>query len=272
MSKVSMRAGFRARHFAGFGIFTAAFYVYLYLPIVVLVALSFNSSVSATVWQSFSLKWYSVALHNDGLRDAARNSVTIGLTAAVLATVFATMAALAISRRQRTRLTGSAERLIMLPLVLPEIVVGVATLGFFSAIGLSLGVGNLVIAHTVFCIPFAYLPVRARLQGMDTRLEQAAMDLYAREWQTLRYVTLPLLMPGIVSGLMLAFVVSLDNFIISVLIAQAGSTTLPIFIFSLMRMGVTPDVNAASTIILSVSVVLVVASHLVGKSGRKLAS
>ncbi|CAE6816110.1 ABC transporter permease [Paraburkholderia domus] len=260
---------FSANHFSGFGAITGAFYLYLYAPIVALVVLSFNGSTSATVWKSFSLQWYEVVLQNAALRDAAQNSVVIALTAASLSTMLATMAALAIARRQRTRTTAMSERLIMLPLVLPEIVVGVATLGFFSAIGLSLGAGNLIIAHTVFCIPFAYLPIRARLQGMDTRLEQAAMDLYAREWATLRFVTLPLLMPGIVSGLMLAFVVSLDNFIISVLVAQAGSTTLPIFIFSLMRMGVTPDVNAASTIILAVSVALVVAAHLIGKGGRK---
>ncbi|NPT42496.1 ABC transporter permease subunit [Paraburkholderia sp. 1N] len=262
-------AVFRANHFSGFGAITSAFYLYLYAPIVALIVLSFNGSTSATIWKEFSLRWYAVALQNAGLRDAAQNSVVIALTSASLSTVLATMAALAIARRQRTRTTGTAERVIMLPLVLPEIVVGVATLGFFSAIGLSLGLGNLIIAHTVFCIPFAYLPIRARLQGMDNRYEQAAMDLYAREWATLRYVTLPLLMPAIVSGLMLAFVVSLDNFIISVLVAQAGSTTLPIFIFSLMRMGVTPDVNAASTIILAVSVALVVASHMIGKGSRK---
>ncbi|NHV26509.1 ABC transporter permease [Burkholderia sp. D-99] len=262
-------ARFRANHFNGFGAMTTAFYLYLYAPIVALVILSFNGSTSATVWKSFSLQWYEVVFQNTALRDAARNSVVIALAAASLSTVLATMAALAIARRKRTRTTTMSERLVMLPLVLPEIVVGVATLGFFSAIGLSLGAGNLIIAHTVFCIPFAYLPIRARLQGMDTRLEQAAMDLYAREWATLRYVTLPLLMPGIVSGLMLAFVVSLDNFIISVLVAQAGSTTLPIFIFGLMRMGVTPDVNAASTIILVVSVGLVVAAHMIGNGGRK---
>ncbi|CAE6717371.1 ABC transporter permease [Paraburkholderia haematera] len=269
MSFLRRPAVFSANHFRGFGAITGAFYLYLYAPIVALVVLSFNGSSSATVWKSFSLQWYAVVFQNAALRDAAQNSLVIALTAASLSTVLATMAALAIARRQRTRTTAMSERLIMLPLVLPEIVVGVATLGFFSAIGLSLGAGNLIIAHTVFCIPFAYLPIRARLQGMDTRLEQAAMDLYAREWATLRYVTLPLLMPGIVSGLMLAFVVSLDNFIISVLVAQAGSTTLPIFIFSLMRMGVTPDVNAASTIILAVSVALVVAAHMIGKGGRK---
>jgi spermidine/putrescine transport system permease protein len=154
---------------------------------------------------------------------------------------------------------------IMLPLVLPEIVVGVATLALFSTIGLSLGYGNLIIAHTVFCIPFTYLPIRARLNDMDLSLEQASADLYAGPWRTFRKVTLPLLMPGIVSGLMLAFIVSLDNFVISMMVSQAGTTTLPIFIFGLLRMGVTPDVNAVSTLILGVSVLFVSLSYLLGK-------
>jgi spermidine/putrescine transport system permease protein len=155
---------------------------------------------------------------------------------------------------------------IMLPLVLPEIVVGVATLALFSSLGVSLGYGNLIIAHTVFCIPFAYLPIRARLEDMDLSLEQAAADLYAGPWRTFRKVTLPLLMPGIFSGLMLAFIVSLDNFVISMMVSQAGTTTLPIFIFGLLRMGVTPDVNAVSTLILGVSVFFVSLSFLLGKA------
>lgn len=261
-------SSFRAQHFPGFGVVTAAFYLYLYIPIVALIILSFNGSSSATVWETFSFKWYAAVFNNEGLREAARNSLIIALAAALVATLLATMAALAVTRTKVNREVRVAQGLIMLPLVVPEIVVAVATLGFFSVIGLSLGFGNLIIAHTVFCIPFAFLPIRARLQDMDMKLEQAANDLYANEWAAFRYVTLPLLMPGIISGLMLAFVVSLDNFVISVLVAQAGSTTLPIFIFSLMRMGLTPDVNAASTIILAVSVILVTAAHLINKAKR----
>jgi spermidine/putrescine transport system permease protein len=183
----------------------------------------------------------------------------------MIATAIATLAALGTSRGARFKGMQLSMGAIMLPLVLPEIVVGVATLALFSTIGLSLGYGNLIIAHTVFCIPFAYLPIRARLNDMDLSLEQASADLYAGAWRTFRKVTLPLLMPGIFSGLMLAFIVSLDNFVISMMVSQAGTTTLPIFIFGLLRMGVTPDVNAVSTLILGVSVLFVSLSYLLGK-------
>lgn len=268
MGGLISRRGFSVRHFSGIGWLSLAFYLYLYLPIVALIVFSFNSSPSATVWEGFSLHWYARAWHNNALRDAAENSLIIAVIAACAATALSTIAAIAVTRGARARESRYAQSLIMLPLVVPEIVIGVATLGFFSAISLSLGIGNLIIAHVVFCIPFAFLPIRARLQGMDNQLEQAAMDLYADEWAAFRHITLPMLRPGIVSGLMLAFVVSLDNFVISVLIAQAGSTTLPIFIFGLMRMGVTPDVNAASTIILLVSVALVTAANLINRQHR----
>lgn len=250
--------------FPGFGAFSLLFYLYLYAPILVLVVYSFNANQSATVWTGFSLDWYRAAFANQALRQAAGNSLLIAVRQ---------------RRGHRDRHPGRPRHLawgevqglrlsmgaIMLPLVLPEIVVGVATLALFSTVGLSLGYGNLIIAHTVFCIPFAYLPIRARLDDMDLSLEQAAADLYAGPWRTLRKVTLPLLAPGIFSGLMLAFIVSLDNFVISMMVSQAGTTTLPIFIFGLLRMGVTPDVNAVSTLILGVSVIFVSLSYLLGK-------
>ncbi|KAF1052470.1 MAG: Inner membrane ABC transporter permease protein YdcV [Stenotrophomonas maltophilia] len=251
--------------FPGFGGLSLLFYLYLYAPIVVLVVLSFNANQSATVWTGFSLDWYRSALANQALRQAAGNSLLIAVSASVVATVIATLAALATSRGARFKGLRLSMGTIMLPLVLPEIVVGVATLALFSTLGVSLGYGNLIIAHTVFCIPFAFLPIRARLDDMDLSLEQAAADLYAGPWRTLRKVTLPLLAPGIFSGLMLAFIVSLDNFVISMMVSQAGTTTLPIFIFGLLRMGVTPDVNAVSTLILGVSVVFVTLSYLIGK-------
>ncbi|WP_374979538.1 ABC transporter permease [Pseudomonas solani] len=253
-------------HFPGFGGFSLLFYLYLYAPILVLVGLSFNANQSATVWSGFSLDWYRAAFANQALRQAAGNSLLIALCASLIATLIATLAALATSRGARFKGLRLSMGTIMLPLVLPEIVVGVATLALFSTLGLSLGYGNLIIAHTVFCIPFAYLPIRARLNDMDLSLEQAAADLYAGPWRTLRKVTLPLLMPGILSGLMLAFIVSLDNFVISMMVSQAGTTTLPIFIFGLLRMGVTPDVNAVSTLILGVSVLFVTLSWLLGRA------
>ena len=252
--------------FPGFGGFSFLFYLYLYAPMLMLVIYSFNANQSATVWTGFSLDWYRAAFANQALRAAAGNSLLIAVCASMIATAIATLAALGTSRGAKFKGMRLSMGTIMLPLVLPEIVVGVATLALFSSLGVSLGYGNLIIAHTVFCIPFAFLPIRARLEDMDLSLEQAASDLYAGPWRTFRKVTLPLLMPGIFSGLMLAFIVSLDNFVISMMVSQAGTTTLPIFIFGLLRMGVTPDVNAVSTLILGVSVFFVSLSFLLGKS------
>ncbi len=264
MRKYRPARGFRVRYFPGFAAHCLLFFAFLYLPIVILVAFSFNANQSATIWTSFSLKWYAAVLQNDALLAAAKNSLIIAAIASVTATVLATLAATATSRGAEFKGKTAATSIVMLPLVLPEIVMGVAILAFFSTVGLSLGLFNLVIAHTVFCIPFAYLPVRARLQGMDRTLEQAATDLYATPVESFLYITLPLLLPGIISGWMLSFIVSLDNFIISVLVAEAGSTTLPIFIFGMVRMGVTPDLNAVSTVILAISVICVAGSYFLG--------
>lgn len=256
---------FSVTHFTGFGPFTLLFYIYLFIPIVALVVFSFNASSSATIWTDFSMKWFVVAFTNRDLQNSAFNSLTIALSAAILSSLAATLMAIMVARQAARRPSGIAQALIMLPLVIPEVIIGVAVLGFFSFVQLSLGRGNLIIAHTMLCIPYAFLPVRARLQNMDASLELAARDLYATELQVLRRITVPLLTPGIVAGLMLAFVNSMDNFIVSMLVAQPGSTTLPIYIYALMRQGVRPDVNAASTIILAISVVLVVLSYLIAK-------
>jgi spermidine/putrescine transport system permease protein len=150
--------------------------------------------------------------------------------------------------------------MIALPLIVPEIIVAITTLIFFSAIGMKNGLINLMIAHTVFCIPFALLPIQARLRDMGGVLEDAARDLYASEWQLFRRVTLPLLAPAIAAGALMAFVVSLDDFLISLMVSGAGSTTLPVYVYGMMRLGVTPEVNAISTILLGVSLVIVAAA------------
>jgi len=250
--------------FPGFGSFSLLFYIYLYAPILVLILYSFNAGNSATIWEGFSFAWYKVAFTNPALRSAAFNSLMIALCSSLIATVIATLAALATSRGAKFKGLKLSMGMIMLPLVLPEIVIGVATLALFASLGLALGYGNLIIAHTVFCIPFAFLPIRARLNDMDLSLEQAAADLYAGPFRTFYKVTLPLLLPGIMSGLMLAFIVSMDNFVISMMVSQAGTTTLPIFIFGLLRMGLSPDVNAISTLIIVVSVIFVSLSWMIG--------
>ena len=259
------RRGFVVGRFPGFGATTLLFFLYLYAPIAILVVFSFNAGRSATIWSGFSLEWYLRAFANDDIRRAALNSLTVATVATAIATVLATCAALAFARGGRFRGQTAAYAVLTMPLVVPEIVTAVATLSFFAAIGLSLGLGNVIIAHSVFCIPFAFLPIRARLQGMDTTLEQAAQDLYASEWQTFRHVTLPLLMPGVLSGAMLAFIISIDDVIITLMVAEAGSTTLPLYIYGMVRMGITPEVNAVSTVLLLVSVLFVSLSYLIGR-------
>ncbi|MDO6589752.1 spermidine/putrescine ABC transporter permease PotC [Loktanella sp. D2R18] len=256
------------RWLPGFSWVTLFFFVFLYAPLIILVVFSFNASRSATVWAGFSFEWYTKAFANDDIQRAATNSVIIAIFATIAATTIATMAALTLSRNKRVKGKPVFGGVLIFPLMIPEIVTAVATLTFFAAIGLSLGLGNIIIAHTVFCIPFAYLPIRARLDGMDESLEAAAQDLYASKFTTLRLITLPLLMPGIVSGAMLAFIISLDDFIITLMVAEAGSTTLPIYIYSLVRIGITPEVNAVSTVLLGFSVIVVTLSYVIGKKNK----
>ncbi|QRY80216.1 ABC transporter permease [Pseudomonas sp. PDNC002] len=243
------------------------FFAFLYIPIFVLVVLSFNSGQSATLWESFSLKWYSVVADDPEILRAAKNSLIVATLATVVATTLATLAALGMRGRTfrgQTLMSG----VLGLPLLVPEIVTAVATLMFFAFIGLKLSLFTILLAHIVFCIPFAYLPIRARLEGMDPRLAEAAADLYASPWKTFWKVTFPLLTPGIVSGAMLAFIISMDDFVITYFVAGAGATTLPVYIFSSIRMGISPKINAISSIILLISIAFVALSYYVGQRRR----
>ena len=234
--------------------------LFLYAPIAVLVVFSFNDNRSVVRWTEFSLRWYAAALENDDIRRSAMISVQVALTATVFSTIIATMAALATTRGDVYRGRSAAIALINQPLMIPEIVTAIATLAFFSILrqltGVT-GIGWLILAHTVFCVPFAYMPIRARLSDLSVTYEAAAADLYATPWQTFRYVTLPLLMPGVMAGAMLAFVVSLDDVIITLLVAGPGETTLPIYILGQIRRGVTPEVSAVSTILIGVTIAMV---------------
>ena len=234
--------------------------LFLYAPIAVLVVFSFNDNRSVVRWTEFSLRWYAAALENDDIRRSAMISIQVALSATVFSTIIATMAALATTRGGVYRGRSAAIALINQPLMIPEIVTAIATLAFFSILrqltGVT-GIGWLILAHTVFCVPFAYMPIRARLSDMSVTYEAAAADLYATPWQTFRHVTLPLLMPGVMAGAMLAFVVSLDDVIITLLVAGPGETTLPIYILGQIRRGVTPEVNAVSTILIGLTVAMV---------------
>ncbi len=243
--------------------------VFLYAPLIVLIVYAFNQNRVALMWTGFSTQWFSKAFANADLRRAALNSLTVAAVATPVATLVSVPAALAFERGRFFPGRAAGEALIALPLVAPEIVTAIATLIFFEAIGLRAGLANIIIAHIVFCIPFALLPMRARLREMPRDIEDAARDLYANGWAVFRRVTLPLLMPAIVAGATLAFVVSLDDFLITLMVAQAGATTLPVYLYSMLRVGVTPEANAAATILLVISVAAVTLSALLAR-GRSL--
>ena len=181
------------------------------------------------------------------------------------AVFFATAAAVAMIRGAAFRGKEVVFGMISLPLMVPEIVTAIASLVFFVLIGMPLGLGTITLAHTVFCIPFAYLPISARLEGIEAYYEEAARDLYADGWRAFVHVLLPLMLPGIISGFMLAFIISLDDFIITNFVAGPGATTLPLAIYGLVRTGLTPEINAISTLLLMVSIAFVTLSFFVGR-------
>lgn len=250
--------------FPGLAPATWATLAFLYAPIVILVLLSFNENRVATIWSGFSTQWYAAVFDNPNILRAAKNSFIVAIGASAIATLFAIGASLVMANRH-FRAKGVVNGLLGLPLMVPEIVTAVASLMFFLLIGLELGLLTVLIAHVVFCIPFAYLPIRARLADMDPRLAEAAADLYASPWQAFRHVTLPLMMPGIASGAMLAFIVSLDDFVITFFVAGPGATTLPVYIFGMVRMGITPEVNALAALLLIVSILFVALSWWIGR-------
>jgi len=246
----------------------ALFFGYVYLPIFILIALSFNKNELVTIWTGFSFDWYLKAVQNEAVLRAAWNSLLIATIASLCATALATLAAV---RMARDRFAGqiAVNAMVALPLTVPEIVTAVSTLMFFSVVGITQGLTTVILAHTVFCIPFAYLPIRARLDGLDPKLAEAAGDLYANPRQAFRMITLPLMMPGIMSGAVLAFIISLDDFVTTFFVGGAGSTTLPVYIFGLIRVGVSPEVNAISSIMLMVSIALVSISLLLGRGHER---
>lgn len=258
-------ASFQPSRIPGFATVAVLAFVCLYLPIFTLVAYAFNAGTSIAVWEGVSLHWFARAWENEAVKSATLRSLLIATTASAVSTAVATLAALGTTRRAAYRGQTFIYVLINQPLMVPEIVTAVALMIFFGVIkqwtGYQ-GLGYLILAHTAFCIPFAYLPIRARLEGMDLSLETAASDLYASNWQTFRHVTLPLLAPGILAGAMLAFVISLDDVVITEFVKSGGQDTLPTYMLGQMRRAITPEVNAISTGLLGLTVILLTAFFL----------
>lgn len=259
---------FNLKRQTGFSAIAGFCFVLLYLPILLLVVYSFSAGSAVTSWGGFSLKWYQTAWNNDLVQEATMRSMVIAFAATAISTVVAILAALPLSRGEPFRGRLLVFTLINQPLMVPEIVTAVALLIVFAAVkrvtGYT-GLGYLIAAHSAFCIPFAFMPIRARLLGMDEALEQAAADLYAKPWRSFSHITLPLLWPGILAGAMLAFVISLDDVIITEFLKSAGQETLPTYMLGQMRRQLTPEINAISTVLLAISVALVIAFFFVNR-------
>lgn len=249
------------------------FFVFIYAPLLVVIATSFNANpVNMLIWEGFTLDWYRGLLglseratgvsnralyveSTDQLLAAVRNSLTIAVVTTTISTVVGTATALALAR-YRFRGRGVYGGGLLLPMMMPDIVLGIGLLIFFVTIGMQLSLFTIIIGHCTFLISYVFIIVQARLAGLDPALEEASADLGASEWTTFRKVLLPQLAPGIMGGALLAFVISMDDLVITYFIAGTDSTTLPVFIFGMIRRGVKPEINAIATMIILASILI----------------
>lgn len=249
------------------GIYSAALYIFLYAPIVVLVLFSFNNAEQTATWGGLTLRWYRDLWDNDAVWQAAGNSLKISLATTLAATVLGTAAALGL-RSASPRLMRVATPLLLLPVVMPEIVMAVALLGLFGAMKLSLGFGTVWFAHVVFSLSYVVVVVRARLEGMDTNLEEAAADLGATPWVTFWTVTLPQLWPAVLSGALLVLTLSVDDYLITSFVSGVGNTTLPLQIYAMVRKRVTPEINAICTLLLVATTLMIALAALLQRRAQ----
>ena len=249
-------------------IYVGVITVITYIPILLTVVYSFNASRISSIWEGFSLKWYAELFHDRDIWEALRNSLILAVLSYLGAVVIGTMGALGMYRK-KSRLNDAVAYLSMLPIMIPEIILGMVFLSVFSLMGLPFGMVTLVIAHTTFCIPYVYSTVKARLVGMDKSLEEAALDLGACGWRVFFDVTLPLIAPAIWSGAMLSFAMSFDDVVISIFLTGPTVNTLPVKIYTKLKTGVTPEINALATLMLGVTILLLAGAALVGRGKRK---
>ena len=246
------------------------FFAFIYAPILLIVIFSFNANpVNMMIWDGFTFDWYRTifgfskkltesALYldsTDQLYDAVKNSLLIASTTTMIATVFGTAIALAVARF-RFRLKGFYRALMFLPMIMPDIILGIALLIFFVNVKIELSVFTIVIGHCTFLISYVFIVVSARIADMDETLEEASADLGANGWQTFYRVTMPVILPGIVGGALLAFIISMDDLVITYFISGVDSTTLPVFIYGMLRRGIKPEINAIAAIILLSSMII----------------
>ncbi|MCR4267606.1 ABC transporter permease [Nitratireductor sp. ZSWI3] len=246
------------------------FFAFIYAPIVLIVVFSFNANpVNMMIWDGFTLDWYRTifgfparltesTLYVESTRQlygAVRNSLLVALVASSVSTVFGTAIAIAVARF-RFRLKSFYRAFMFMPMIMPDIVLGIALLIFFVSTGVKLSVYTIMIGHCTFLISYVFIVVSARIADMDEKLEEASADLGANSWQTFRRVTLPLILPGVIGGGLLAFIISMDDLVITYFIAGVDSTTLPVFIYGMLRRGIKPEINAIATIMLVFSIVV----------------
>lgn len=239
-----------------------------YIPIVVTVIYSFNESKISSVWEGFSLKWYAELFADRDIKEALINSLILAVASCTLAVFIGTSGALGMYRK-KSRLNDAVAYVSTIPIMIPEIILGMVFLSVFSLMGLPFGMVTLIIAHTTFCVPYIYSMVKARLVGMDKSLEEAALDLGASPLRVFFDVTLPLITPAILSGVMLAFAMSFDDVVISIFVTGPTVNTLPVKIYTKLKTGVTPEINALATLMLAVIILLLVGAGAVNKIGQK---
>lgn len=243
-----------------FGGWTVLVFLFFYLPILFLVVYSFNSSRLNVVWEGFTLRWYGELWHNTRLISALKNSVVVAALSTAFAVVIGTTAAWLLYR-YRYRGTRAISTLAYIPMVVPEIIMGISLLVFFKTIHFDLGYTTVIIAHTTFCFPFVMAAVQARLAGLDPSLEEAALDLGATPLLAFWHIIVPYLMPGIISGALMAFALSMDELIVTYFVKSSASSTLPIVIYGMAKVGLNPMINALSTLFIGATVLLLVASE-----------
>lgn len=240
--------------------------VFLYLPIVILVIFSFNESRFNASWTGFTWDWYLSLFKNREVLKALTNSLIVATVSTIVSTVIGSLAAIGL-HKNKIRFRSAVDGLIYLPIIIPEIVMGLSLLLLFSQLQIPLGRMTIIIAHITFCVSFVVITVSARLEGMGKQLDEAAQDLGATPFQTFRYVTLPLIMPGILAGALMAFTLSIDDFVISFFVAGPGADTLPLYIYGMVKRGITPEINALSTVMIVVTIILVILADRIGARG-----
>ena len=253
------------------GIYLAVILFLTYVPILLTVVYSFNASKLTSVWEGFSLKWYQELLRDRDLREALINSLILAVSSCSAATVIGTMGALGM-KKVPLKTNGLIESISTMPMMIPEIILGMVFLAAFSLVGLPFGMTTLIISHTVFCIPYIFMMVRARLEGMDQSIEDAARDLGAGPFRLFWDITLPMILPAVLSGMLLAFSMSFDDVIISLFVTGPRTNTLPVKIYTKLKTGVTPEINALATIMLAVIVSALLLSNFIStrKTRRKV--